>query len=376
MPKYTRDLGNAPAIDRDSITVVSEETTNETYKTTLADLLDSSFKDVSAFTTAVGTITKSAGTSATLSSSTDYTAISVGDALIISGTSTNVVVSKDGGTNITVFDSASVSAAAFTYGPPNITTKNSAGNIVNALSSGGVSIDGTSLVTGDVQVGGDVQASGDVQVSGVVKGHEYRAASTPSRIDFMTDTGADLIQRCCGDGMIIKPYLPSFNAGMTANQTSVPSGSWTRGAFNKIDGNDDTKITFRRSPIGQDEFDVTNHVFPVPDGDSYSGALYFFTASFRTRIVASAGEHIAIGIHGASTATQTPPWHLAEAWLKFDVSIGSLTSYTVAVSRIMYLNPAVSGNHSFISCYFWHNCTLATIESDYEGTYFSGTCLG
>jgi hypothetical protein len=367
MGKYTRDLSSAPAIDKESITVVSEETTNETYKVTLQDLLNSSFKDLSAFTSALGTITKSVGTTATLSSPTDYANISVGDVLVINGAVTNIVISKDAGTDITVLTSNAVSAATFTYGEPAIVTKNNLGDIKNAISSGGAAIDGTFIVTGDSEF------DGDVSVGGVVKSAQYQSDPIVGYNEIRSGGGATLIQKNIDDGMIITPFSPGLYAALSADQAVTTLSTWVRVNFNVANGSDPANATFNRVPSGEAGYDTTNHVMPIPYSSEYPSSVYLIYASIAFTADATAGNLFYIRISSGPNAT-TDVYELGEKITYFPVT--SNTQYQFNLSRIVSLHPNTDSNHRYVSITVWHNCTSLTIQSGQARSSFCMTCLG
>lgn len=376
MGKFTRDLSTAPAIDKDSITVVSEESTNETFKVTLADLLDSSFKDASVFDTALGTITKSAGTAATLSDSTDHSNISVGDALVINGAVSNIVIAKGSDPNITVIDSEPISAASFDFGAYNIATRDNLGNVTNVISTGGISVDGTSLVTGDSEIGAGLVVGGTAILNGGVEATQYRSKPTVGYSEIKNTVGDVSIQKNVDDGMITQPLRPSVNAVLTSNQGISPA-TWVKLNFARVDGTDIQDTTFNRYPISTAAYDTTNHVFPVPYTSDYSEALYLIAVGVRVSPTADAGDRWNLMIKSGPTATESgssTSLRLAEEYIYFPISTSS-ESY-LGISRIVKLDPGSDSDHRYLSVWIWHDCTVLTIDAAPRHTYFSVCCLG
>lgn len=198
--KYTKDLDPAPSIDGASIMGVSEETTEELYKTTINNLTQNF--ETANFTNAGGT--SSAGTLSSggppeelvLSSSVDYDAITLGSALNIGGdiahvenkTSPNKVIVHPG-------DLGPYTNATFTYTLPYIGNINSTGvadSYINTELTGiktDVLIRGTETLEGSLDViGGDITGDGDLTISGTSTANSVVATINVSTNNVNTTT--------------------------------------------------------------------------------------------------------------------------------------------------------------------------------------------
>lgn len=384
MGKYTKDLSDSPAIDKESITVVSETTTNETYKTTLDDFINSSLKDIVTFSDSIGTLTKPEGTAATLSNEDDFDAIDIGTVILPDGSSPNVVVAKDtfiSSPNITVLDSPPLGSASFSYGPYTMATRDVAGNYTNVLSTGGLSVGGDSLITGTLDVSGEakvdssIETNGNLTVQGSIFCTSYKPRTGSDWSAIQDLGGVRNIQQSVNDGMIVTSYAPACNAGITTNQVGVPFVTETTVNFNRVNGSDDAEATFIRNPSGNGGFDTTNHAFIVPYDTSYSLVSYLVTATLKVTANVVVDSVISVRIVSGSSAT-TFDYTLGSFNKRFLIADATPKYYSVSANRIVRLNPSTVPEHRYLMIRIFHSCTTLDISNIDDGSSFCVTSLG
>jgi hypothetical protein len=353
MGSFTKDLTvKSPLAGSDEF-VLSDGTSIITQKTTLSSIsayIGSNpitppliLTDPSAFTASVGTIYWNGQTgAATLSSGTDYTNLSVDDVIIIGTTISNIVVSKDGGVNITVrrtFDLPS--AVSFFYGSATLITRDNLSNPTNFFSKGGIHTNGPVLVDGAVTM----------------------------------------------NEMVKKKRQPSFCAYLTSSQNIV-NNLWTRVNFNIVNRTDTPQVTHTIVPTGKTSFDTTNCAFVVPYGDGYDAEVYSISVSvwyYSLYYVGSLRGYFYVKVMGVSTPTSTTGVDLLWVTEEFKyLQKPTPTEYdsTLNVSGQVLLSPRTVPNHRYLKVYVLYNVDnlgipqLTRVQPRDGATFFSGTCLG
>jgi hypothetical protein len=178
--KYTRELTEAPSIDGDSLVAVSEETTDDLYKTTLNDF-STSFNVTSVSNLgniiSAGTVTKGVGDTELLcSSAADFDEIMVGSTIVVVGSAVTVE-KKVGANTLNIFPgiSAPVVAEAFLYSHPYTAYVASSGDPDAYFNTEAARIKAP-LYTDVINSSGDISTSADV------------ASATVHSTDIFSDT--------------------------------------------------------------------------------------------------------------------------------------------------------------------------------------------
>ena len=400
---FPKDFPGIPTLTDDTIITVSDGsvdpgTSIKAYKTTLNDIgsyighhaLDPpvEIQDLVAFQSSFGTISVS-GTTGTLSSSVDHSNLSVGDIIAFpSGPSwsalpTTVITAV--GTfpdlTVTVFPFVDISPGqSFTYGPPTLTTKNSAGDIINSITSEGIISLKTLLVVDTSELAdtsffnsGGLSVIGELFATGAVRTSTYSSYPTVGYSDLRSADDAYIVQRSVDDGMVTYYHRPMLNAVMSSNQTMTLS-TWNPVKFNKVDGTDVQGTTKSRIVVGGTIYDTTNYAYAIPYGTHYPDAAYMITANLSVTLTGAAGTRFYITINSGASATGDQ-LSLGETILDLQLGV-TAHDFSLTLSRMVYLKPLSIPNHRFIRIRAYYNGTAATINYWNDRSWFSLVCLG
>lgn len=169
--KYTRQLTEAASIDGDTLVAVSEDSTDDLYKTTL-NTFSKSFDALSVSNTgntvATGTVTKGSNTQLFCSSSVDFDNLVVGSMIIVL-TYTVSVEKKIGTDELTIYPAivAPITAESFTYSDPYASFVASNDEAFAYFNDTTVKID-SHIMTGGISATGSISASVNLSATGTL----------------------------------------------------------------------------------------------------------------------------------------------------------------------------------------------------------------
>jgi hypothetical protein len=397
MSNFIKNLSAHAALTSTDLLAVSDATAQNLEKTTLQDVTNYIgtgginppivLGDKDPFTTATGTLSVVGSTgAATLTNSTDHANIQEGDILLIDGGVTdgavnNIVTVKGVFPNLTLLPSLNASARTFSYGKASIVSKDSSGNIKASISTGGLNTVGSIISNNSSSFRDGVGIKNGLLVDDVtainvdadtVFTEEVRSKSGVGHVDLKPYDDSLISQRNFDDGMVATPYQPAFRADMSANQTALPGGVWTKVNFDSV--------VINRVPSGFSGYDATNKVFAVPYGSYSPGSnyqMYTLSTMVRFNFPITAQAKVEVMILGTSSPTATSGVTLFLREHDFFASGGTRNIWmNTGCTGSLHLIPEVVANHRYISVWVKPSTTPFGLYFTSGYSWFSGICHG
>lgn len=396
--KFIKELTTIPTLAAENYLILADGSSSpvtsiKSYKATLADVgayigenvlvAPVVISDEEVFVESVGEITIS-GSTGTLTSSVDHSALEVGTILVLPGYPSTVVQAVGTYPYITVIPSIDISIGIeFFYGKATLSTLDASDNVINTLSYGGITSVGTLLVVGPSEIAeasyfnsGGLSVVGETFVSDAVRCSTYTSYPGVGYCDIRSAYDVNIVQRNVDNGMVTYYHRPFLNATLSTDQTCTIN-AWNPVAFTVIDGTDSWSSTKYRNAIGSPLYDTTNYAFAVPYGDDYPESAYMVNCQVLTEVKVGTGDLFYLDIFAGNSATGDQTI-LAECYYKFNFSLVNQL-FTFNVSRMVYLRPYINSYHRWIRVKVYLATGPAgtlTVKRLDESTYSNIVCLG